>query len=393
MNDEFRSVIARVRQFIQQVHSRSDSFHHPQGLTCGEFDKRFNELACDLFRLQFTHNPVYQRYCKARDVYPDKITDWRHIPAMPTAAFKDFDVTCLQPAQWTTIFLSSTTTGQKPSRHFHNPVSLALYEASLLPWFARHFLPELPAGAAEGNFASATRQANKLPFLILTPTRADAPCSSLVYMLDTVRRVFGSPQSEFFGRTMPDGSWQLDTNALCAVLRNAARTSSAVALLGTAFAFVQLLDYMHTHGLVFTLAHGSRVMETGGYKGRTREIAKSELYGLIRARLGVPESHIVSEYGMCELGSQAYDAVVGSTAGHKRIFRFPHWVQTQIVSPDTGREVAEGQTGLIRVFDLANVFSAVAVQTEDLAVRHANGFELVGRASLAELRGCSLTAV
>lgn len=390
MNADFDTIHTRVHRFIQHVCSLSYSEQQMHRCAYAGFDDEFNNLACELFKLQFAYNTVYQRYCTARGVYPKKVTAWHQIPAMPTAAFKDFDVTCLKPSQWTTVFFSSGTTSQKPSKHFHSPNSLKLYEASVLPWLARHLLPETLPSDTESHQPLQPKRIEHLPLFFLTPTRAEAPCSSLVYMFETVRRAFGSAQSEFFGRLTPDGSWQVDTPALCAVLRNAVQTKTPVALLGTAFAFVHLLDYMETHKLEFNLPPGSRVLETGGYKGRVRAIPKTELYKLITARLGVPESYIIAEYGMCELSSQAYDAVVGKMTNRERLFQFPPWVRTQIVSPETGYEVAEGQTGLIRVFDIANVFSVLAVQTEDLAVRRGTGFELLGRAPDSETRGCSL---
>ena len=144
-------------------------------------------------------------------------------------------------------------------------------------------------------------------------------------------------------------------------------------------------------------------METGGYKNRSRAMPKSELHVLITERLGVPPENILCEYGMSELSSQAYDGVAGggrrvtgkdSTPRYApratRHFSFPPWARVQIISPETGLEVADGETGLIRIFDLANVFSVMAIQTEDLGVRRGDGFELIGRAPLAEARGCSL---
>ena len=109
---------------------------------------------------------------------------------------------------------------------------------------------------------------------------------------------------------------------------------------------------------------------------------------MISKRLTVPEAHIVSEYGMSEISSQAYDRKAGSDVA--RAFRFPHWARAAVISPETGAEVEDGETGLVRIIDLANVGSVLAIQTEDLAVRRRDGFELVGRASEAEARGCSL---
>ena len=182
-------------------------------------------------------------------------------------------------------------------------------------------------------------------------------------------------------------------------------TNNPKLILGTAFSFVYLLDFLAERNLRFDLPAGSRVMETGGYKNRSRMLPKAELHALITERLGIPQNHIICEYGMSELSSQAYDNVVGRAgcpqpAGERRggdtapylcrNFHFPPWARVQIVSPETNCEVADGETGLIRVFDLANVFSVMAIQTEDLGVRHDDGFELIGRAQFAELRGCSL---
>jgi hypothetical protein len=171
---------------------------------------------------------------------------------------------------------------------------------------------------------------------------------------------------------------------------------------------VHLIDHLSVRRIHFALPAGSRAMETGGYKGRSRVLTKPALHALITEFLGIPATHIVTEYGMSELSSQAYDHAVPMAAlplrvsegeslyatndAHQpsRLFHFPPWVRVQIISPETGREVAEGETGLLRVFDLANVSSVMAIQTEDLVVRHDTGFELIGRAPAAELRGCSL---
>ena len=124
----------------------------------------------------------------------------------------------------------------------------------------------------------------------------------------------------------------------------------------------------------------------------TLSLPKAELHALIARQLGVAPRHIVCEYGMSELSSQAYDSAghPPTSTLHSRAFRFPPWARVQIISPETGREVADGETGLIRIFDLANAFSVAAIQTEDLGTRRGEGFELIGRAQLAEPRGCSL---
>jgi hypothetical protein len=199
---------------------------------------------------------------------------------------------------------------------------------------------------------------------------------------------FSGGNSLYAGQLQADDSWTLDFNKADKAISG----DQPVALLGTAFSFVHLLDHLAVNKTRLRLAAGSRLMETGGYKGRSRVVAKTELRRLLAKYLAVPDSHIVTEYGMSELSSQAYDGVAGQARPSAGIFQFPPWVRTQIISPETGAVAAAGETGLLRVFDLANMYSVMAIQTEDLAVGREAGFELLGRAESAEPRGCSLQA-
>ncbi len=370
-SDCFSNLTRRVRAFIGG-HARAAS--EPAVPEAGEI---FRALTLDLFAAQFAAVTPYREFCEARGVRPSEVNHWRDIPAVPTTAFKELEFTSLAAADRTAVFHSSGTTRQPPSRHFHNAESLALYEASLLPWFERHLLPDRPRLASD-----------RLRFLALTPPADAAPHSSLAHMFRCVVVAFGRADSAFAGAVGEDGGWVLNGDSAAATLAEAERSGEPLGVLGTAFSFVHLLDHLEAAGRRFVLPAGSRVLETGGYKGRSRTLPKPELHALIGRRLDVPAERIVCEYGMSELGSQAYDAVAGVTAS--RVFRFPPWARTVVVSPETGREVGDGEPGLLRVFDLANVRSVLAIQTEDLAVRRGDGFELLGRAELAEPRGCSL---
>jgi hypothetical protein len=310
--------------------------------------------------------------CRARKLGVADVGHWTGIPAIPTGAFKDFDFTCLPAEERTTVFHSSGTTRQRPSRHFHSTDSLALYRAAARRWFQRHLPPTDPPRV----------------LLSLTPPVDRAPNSSLVRMLDFVSDDL-APDRQWFAGATADGFWTLDPAAVTTQIEAAGRSRRPVLLAGTAFNFVHLLDWMDANGVRTQLPSGSAVMETGGYKGRSREVPKTRLHESITGRLGVPAGRIVCEYGMCELSSQAYDRVAGDKVATRR-FRLPPWARGRIVSPEDGREVAINSTGVLQVFDLANVFSVLAVQTEDLAVRRADGWELLGRTTTAEPRGCSL---
>jgi Acyl-protein synthetase, LuxE len=358
MNPELSSFAARLRELIANRQSAIGN-------------QQFSELALELFALQFQNNFAYRKICEARKLAPEVVEHWTQIPAVPAAAFKELELSSLAPGERAAVFHSSGTTEQKPSRHFHNAESLALYEASSWKWFQSHF-------GSDGEL------------VFLTPKPTAAPRSSLVHMFGTVRKKFGQPESAFIGNISADGAWTLDFAATIQKLKTACVAEKPLTLLGTAFSFVHLLDFLAEKNLQLQLPAGSRVMETGGYKNRSRVLPKAELHALITERLGVARENIICEYGMSELSSQAYEQGVGGQQSAIRRFQFPPWAQVQIISPETGREVAEGETGIIRIFDLANVFSVAAIQTEDLGVRRGDGFELIGRAQLAEPRGCSL---
>jgi hypothetical protein len=330
-----------------------------------EQDRDFNELALELFALQFTHNPAYRKICEARRLTPDKVEHWTQVPFVPTAAFKELELSSIPPQERNDVFHSSGTTEQKPSRHFHCTESMKVYESSCWTWFDRNVL--VPN--------------EKYDLLVLTPPSALVPHSSLVHMFEIIRQGLDAPEAAFVGKPDESGAWVVDFDATLAALNSGTKPKL---ILGTAFSFVHLLDYLVKKNLRLRLPEQSRVMETGGYKNRSRTMPKSELHSLLTWHLGVSRENIICEYGMSELSSQAYDT------GRQRQFQFPDWARVQIVSPETGREVAEGETGLIRIFDLANVFSVAAIQTEDLGIRYGAGFELIGRAALAEARGCSL---
>jgi hypothetical protein len=408
----FSGLAARVRGFIaacakdwEGTAGRDARLTRRQD-ACVTSEADFNALALELFGLQYAHNAAYRRFCEARGARPGRIEDWRGIPAIPTAAFKECDMSCLPHDQRGTVFYSSGTTGQRPSRHFHNAESLALYEASLLAWFGVNVfrdklkleLQTQPFQFGVQALACSPGQpiTNPKRMIFLTPPGRLAPHSSLVHMFETLQRELGSADSIFLGGVLEDGAWTLDLEAASDALRIGAQEGHALMVLGTAFSFVHLLDYFEVRKLQLDLPSGSIALETGGYKSRSRALPKTELHSLISRRLGISHANIICEYGMSELGSQAYDRVFPETRNTQhgiRIFNFPPWCRVQVISPETGLEVSEGETGLIRVFDLANVYSVMAVQTADLAIRRGDGFELIGRAELAEPRGCSLMVV
>ncbi|MCL4179512.1 MAG: hypothetical protein KJ072_17425 [Verrucomicrobia bacterium] len=339
-------------------------------------DSQFDQLARQLFATQFRLVQPYRNLCLARGCTPASLTHWTHIPSVPTASFKEFDWTSLPPDDRTTVFHSSGTTADTPSRHFHDARSLEIYERSVLAWARGWLFPH---------------DSQRLELLILTPDPGTAPHSSLVHMFDVIRREWGTADSGFAGACNPAGQWILPHHPVRSHLIRSQAEGRPLALLGTAFLFVELLDQLRTDPIPKALPPGSRILETGGYKGRSRALPKPELYRQLTECLGISSNSIVSEYGMCELSSQAYDHAAGTPeTGLNRTFRFPPWTRAVIVNPDTNALASPGESGLLRLFDLANVRSVMAIQTEDLARAHPHGFQLLGRATTAQARGCSL---
>jgi len=328
----------------------------------------FEDLALAAFAWQFERVEPYRRLCERRGVSPRTVTDWRQVPAVPTAAFKTLTLAAA-PAQ--EIFRSSGTTQGEEQRSVHHQPFPDLYRAAIDASFPRFCLPY-------------TGVAGRLPILSLIPARRQIPDSSLSFMADHILARWGDPEKSVtaFGprgvEAAPARSW---TGAR-------QREGKPVLVLATAFALVQWLDALERLGLKFRLPPGSAIFETGGFKGRTAEVSREDLLARAQSWLGVPATSVVREYGMAELTSQCYTgALLGDDPD---LFVAPHWARVRLLDPETLEEVPAGTPGLVCVFDLGNLGSALQVLTEDLGVAEGDGFRLAGRAAGAELRGCSL---
>lgn len=357
--------------------------------------QRFDALALALFRFQYGACPPYARYCDALDLRPDTVREADTIPAVPTGAFKEFALRCF-PAEaiCKTFRTSGTTTERRGTLHLD---TLRLYEASLLASLRRCFLTDLCG------------RRPRMRFLAASP--AAAPDSSLTHMFATLAAAEGHVESGFDFAN--DG---LALDSLARALEAARREDAPVVVAGTSFAFVHLLDSTRADPpSAWALPAGSRVLETGGFKGRSREIPRERLQAELAARFSLPPGAIVNQYGMTELGSQFYDSTLVDPLGPRRKLA-PPWTRVRFVDPDSGRDVPFGEVGMIVIHDLANTGSVAAIQTADLgraiAARGAamggamggarsvesgdastlDGFEVLGRAEGAEERGCSIAA-
>jgi len=324
-------------------------------------EARFDSLARRLFAFHFEHCAPFRRFCQGRGRPPERVSSWRQIPCVPTGAFKELALRSFPEERTQKTFRTSGTSATAVRGALHLD-TLALYEASLAPAFRRHLL-------WDGE-----------PLLVMTPPPEEAPDSSLSHMFGALLR---GAEGGFYVR-----GGALEAGRLIGDLSG---WDAPVVLCGTAFAFVHLLDALAAAGRRLSLAPGSRAMETGGFKGRSRELSRDALYREIEACLGIPRERIVNQYGMTELGSQFYDSVL-LFPGEPRRKLEPPWARVRIVDPETGEEAAPGAVGSIAVVDLANTGSVLAVQTADLGLRAGDGFQVLGREPGAELRGCAIAA-
>lgn len=275
--------------------------------------------------------------------------------ALPTDVFRYVRVAGHPPELDVRVWRTSGTTSGRRGEH---PLrDLSLYDLAART-AARHALfPDV----------------ERMRLIMMAPRPEDAPDSSLSYMLGRFQSWFG---------TRTDWLFPVD-GRLGALLRSA---REPIGLLGTSFAFVHAEDQLGAER--FALPAGSRVMQTGGFKGRSRAIEPEALRRAIAERYGVAEASIVEEYGMTELSSQMYQLTLRGVA-HRR-FWVPGWVRATVRDTETLAELSEGEAGILRIDDAANLDSVCAIQTSDLAVVRDGAIELLGRASGATPRGCSL---
>jgi len=326
----------------------------------------FDALALRAFRHQFEGNRPYRAYCAARGATPDTVRGWAEVPVVPVVAFKALELVVGPAADVDAVFRTSGTTMGGGSRGAHFVPDLGLYEASLLPTFRRRVVSDV----------------ERLPFVSLIPSPEALADSSLSHMVGAASERFGSEVT-----WVVDGNGRWDLDALDRALHSAERSDQHVLLLGTAFAFVHALE--QDPPVLRRLPAGSRIMETGGFKGRSRALPKHELHALLTDRTGVPRERIVNEYGMTELLSQLYEPVLAEGVQGADRHVPPPWLKVRALDPVTLEPMDEGEEGILAFFDLANVGSVCHTLTEDVGSVREGRVHLVGRSAGAEPRGCS----
>ncbi|HSB70610.1 MAG TPA: hypothetical protein VLT62_14890 [Candidatus Methylomirabilis sp.] len=335
-------------------------------------DGAFNTLALRLFAYQFEGNAPYRKFCQRRGKTPATVAAWQEIPPVPIAAFKELTLACGPVGEAVACFMTSGTTNpEKRGKHYH--FTLELYDASAATFFKANVLPD----------------EDRMRLLVLGSSPGLSPNSSLSHYLGLMHRDFGSAGSRFC-----IGAGGLEAADLVSDLEAAERSGEPVCLLGASFAFVHFLDRCRADGLRFRLASGSRIMDTGGFKGRSREIPQEELYADFAEILCVPPERCVNMYGMTELSMQCYDSPLRRCAlglPEERRMQAPPWARTVVLDADSLEPASPGARGIVCHYDLANCSSVTGILTEDVGVAGPAGFRLLGRVKGAESRGCSVS--
>ncbi len=321
----------------------------------GVKEDNFEALALEVFRFQAENNPVYRDFLQALKVDPATVTAITQIPFLPVRFFKSHEIKTKVPIatgiEPQAVFESSGTTGSINSRHFVK--DLSLYEESFRKGFEKFYGP-----------------ANKYCIIGLLPSYLEKQNSSLVYMVDKLVELSEHPQSGFYLN---------EFEQLAVVLQALEKQKQPALLIGVTFA---LLDFAEQFS--FPLAHIS-VMETGGMKGRRKEMIRSEVHAILKRSFHLSSVH--SEYGMTELLSQAYSKADG-------IFNCPPWMKILMRDEEDPFAVSRFGSGTINIIDLANIYSCSFIATDDVGKLYADGsFEVLGRVDGSDLRGCSLMVV
>ncbi|MGN7177618.1 LuxE/PaaK family acyltransferase [Cytobacillus firmus] len=327
-------------------------------------DEAFNDLALNLFRYQYSNNKPFQMYCRQKGKTPRMVKSWKDIPAVPINAFKELTLSCEDTETAEDVFMTSGTTKGVRGKHYHP--TLEVYNQSMLKNFKARFMKEH----------------KQIKMGILFPAEKNMPNSSLSHYLALAYKEYGTHDSQYF----VDGRG-LKVDSLLLALEQAEELGQSIALLGASFSFVHLFDELQAKGRYFRLPAGSRILDTGGFKNKSKELDLETFYTQLSTLLGVDKSECINMYGMTELSTQFYDHGNSTVPSVKS---GPHWIRTRLINPLTGEEVVKGEKGVLVHCDLANFNSVTTILTEDLGAEKEEGFILLGRAQGAEAKGCSM---
>lgn len=338
-----------------------------------QYESDFNQLAMRIFAYQFQNNLPYKKFAQLRHKNLLTVKNWREFPLIPIQAYKELILSTEDINQAADVFYSSGTTNiNHRSKHYIS--NLNIWEESMRAGFKKNVLPNT----------------DKIRILSWFPGMADNPNSSLSRYISTAIREFGTENSHIFFENN-----QLNYSELIVALQEAEKNHEPILLLGASFSYVHLLAYLQQHHQSFNLAKESIIFDTGGFKGKSKEVSMTDLYADLESTFKVTREQIINMYGMTEISSQCYDRNLMDHSENKTVYFdkiAPAWVKTQVLDTETLQPVAQGQRGLLAYYDLANWDSCVSILTEDIVIKNNHGFTIIGRAKGSVAKGCSITA-
>lgn len=371
MTDRNSVNISSLTEKIKKFISEGDK------LAGHEREKDFNNLCVESFRLQAKNIPGYARLCAQKKIDIDAVDDFLKIPPVPVQAFKASDIFIYPKEKIYKTFKTSGTSKSTQGSAYFSESGAELTSLAIIANARKYLFPD--------NFDTK--------FFLIAPSPEAAPNLTMAFGITEVMKNIGTHGGRHY--IGPEG---IEWCGLFSGLRECVEKNIAATIIAPSFAVVFMLDKMKLENIRIKLPKGSRILDAGGFKGRSREISRAEMISAASEFLGVDPVYCVNALGMSELGTQYYDNnlknfISGIEAPVAK--ENPHWAKTFVVDIESGFKILApktyGKTGALLHFDLTNIDRAIAILTDDAGRYAGSGFEICGRLSADDIKGCSLT--
>lgn len=328
-------------------------------------DEEFNSIAIEEFTYQYFANDVYRGLCESKGVKPQDVTTWLDIPPLPTEAFKQYVIASFPLSETELSLLTSGTTNPDArGKIYRDKVSLEIIKKCNYMLTKEFLFPDV----------------ERMRMLLMVPSPKVAPGMPMAYGLELAKEAFGTDESAYY--ISPRG---LAVDELITALEQAQAKKEPVCLMGATSGFVYFFNSCRERGVSFDLPAGSRVCDGGGYQGTFGECSRQQYYAQVEEFFRVPRHMCVNTLGMGESGTNYFDNVLRDhfrgVPGEERYKVDVPWTRTIVVGIRTGQRMPKGELGLIRHYDLTNLATVLAVQTDNIGYETDSGFEIIGRSA------------
>lgn len=328
-------------------------------------DEEFNSLAVKEFIYQYFANDVYRNLCESKGAGPQTVASWQDIPPLPTEAFKQYVIASFPLSETELSLLTSGTTNPDArGKIYRDKVSLEIIKKCNYMLTKEFLFPDV----------------KRMRMLLMVPSPKVAPGMPMAYGLELAREAFGTDDSAYY--ISPRG---LAVDEMIAAIEQAQDNKEPVCVMGATSGFVYFFNNCRDRGVSFTLPEGSRVCDGGGYQGTFGECSREQYYAQVEEFFRVPQHMCVNTLGMGESGTNYFDNVLrdhcrGKSTDVRYKVDLP-WTRTVVVGVRTGKRMPKGELGLIRHYDLTNLATVLAVQTDNIGYETESGFEIIGRSA------------